>query len=466
MKNLSALDVIVNGLRDGGCEIITNFPGFESHNIFTKLGGKRISANELIAFEIAYGASLAGKRSVTTMKNVGLNVAADAFLHSVIAGVHAGFVLIVTDDMEVIASQERQDSRHYFDFFGGLWFEPSDIQSAYDIARSSFELSENLDIPIVIRLTNQFFNLKGTYIPKQKKIKKRTPSNSPEKHIVYPVYWANQKHNLAFKNDKVKKYINDHYKNAIKSNHKASNEDALIIAGNCQVEVASVMKDSTFQVLKLNTYPLPESIIVNFLKNKKKIIVLEQGDPYVLEKVKAILAGESATMVIKSNTGIIPDMSHTWKTWSILEKFFIALKRINPSYVVGDVGAFTVETTKIIRACLCLGSAVAVSMGVAEAGVKYPFCIVGDTSFVHNGILSLEEALTRGIKMGIIIIDNDGSWSTGKQKLIKNIYEINVNIAVNRLDYSRTSVEEFQKTLSKMRTENKLSVLYIYNAPY
>jgi indolepyruvate ferredoxin oxidoreductase alpha subunit len=169
-KNIEALEALCHGLLDGGCNYVTNFPGFYSHDIFSMLRGKHIALNEKVAYEMGFGASLAGARTVVTFKSFGLNVAADPFLNSMVSGINAGLVVILTEDVEVAGSQCRQDSRYYRDFYGGLWFEPTNIQEAYQIAYNAFKWSEELDIPIVIRLTNQFFEISGEY-ERQKKQK-------------------------------------------------------------------------------------------------------------------------------------------------------------------------------------------------------------------------------------------------------------------------------------------------------
>jgi indolepyruvate ferredoxin oxidoreductase alpha subunit len=138
LKTNVAIDTLTRGLLDGGCQFTVNVPGSRSQEIFLGLGGETISMNERVAYELAYGASLSGKRSVVTMKNVGMNASADPFLHSVINGVQAGLVVILSDDVDALSSPERQDSRSYFDLFGGLWLEPNSVQMAYDFARNSF----------------------------------------------------------------------------------------------------------------------------------------------------------------------------------------------------------------------------------------------------------------------------------------------------------------------------------------
>src|SRR5690606_26520624 len=114
-----------DGLLDAHCSYFTNVPGSKSQDLFTLLGGKQMSINERIAFEACYGASLAGKRSVLAMKNVGLNACFDSYVHAVLNGLHAGMVIVLYDDVEVTSSPERQDSRPLREVFEGIWLEPN-----------------------------------------------------------------------------------------------------------------------------------------------------------------------------------------------------------------------------------------------------------------------------------------------------------------------------------------------------
>src|SRR3989344_4873908 len=456
----SSIKALSDGFTDGGVGNTINFPGFFSHNISANLNCKKISINERVAFEVAYGVSLSGKRSLVTMKNVGLNVAADPFLHSLLSGVNGGLVIVITEDVEVTASQERQDSRHYYNFFGGLWFEPSSLKSAYDIARRSFYLSEKYDVPIVIRLTNQFFNLHDNYVRLNKiKYKQKKIIKNPDKYIIYPNYWEKQYFNLKQKNNKIINFTEE-FLDYLPQKSIKNNTKGLIMAGNCWKEY-SIKKYNEWDKLLIETYSIPAKKVQKFIEGKKEIVVLEQGASFVYEKVSRLISKKNSELSILSNTGSAPNLSSKWIVWNNLYKLFIALKSIGPSFVVGDVGQFTVESVHVINSCLCLGSAVGTGIGLVLGGIKYPFCITGDTSFLHSGIQALIEAQSRNIAMGVIVIDNDGSASTGGQKLISSIYDVNKNIVKITIDYSKTSKTTIKDILTKMQVENKLAILYV-----
>jgi len=455
MATGTMLQALTAGLKDAGCGFVANYPGTHSQDIFFGLGGDAISANEKVAFERAYGASLAGRRSVVSMKNVGLNTCVDPYLHSVITGVNGGFVVVVTDDTKVTGSQEREDSRHFIDFFGGLWLEPNDFESAYAMGYEAFELSEKLDVPVTIRLTSQFFDEKiGQYETRPEISFEGSLVHNPEKYIAYPIYWKRQSHNLLLKQESINEYVESQYASV-----KPCDGDVATVSLGLNDEERSedlVVKEN---VLNITHYPLPYKAISDYIHGASSLTVYEQGDNYGLEKILAY--AQKSHLKVTSNTGNSPDLAEQWKVWDHLEKLFISFKNIAPSFLVGDVGQYTVETQHIVDACLCLGSSIGVTSGVAEAGVPYPFCVVGDGAFLHSNLSALEEAKTRGSAFGVVVIDNGGSMATGGQPIIADIHMADTGLPVYRLDYSTSSIEDIQEKLTEMASNNQLSILYV-----
>lgn len=450
-KSLLALK---EGFKDAGIKFISNYPGFYSHKLFEALEGKIISLNERVAYAEAFGASLSGLRTVVTFKNVGLSMASDAYLHSLLSGVNAGLVMVVTDDTEVWGSQERQDSRPFLDFHGGLWFEPTTIQQAYDYAYMSFGISEKFDIPVGIRLTNQFFKLEGDFTKKDTINFVKSPIKDPSKNVIHPIYWQKQLRALEKKKEEIQNYVNSLYESLI-----TNKENGIIMVGNCRNELDNY--DLTkYDVLTINTYPLPLELIEEFVRDKKEVVILEQGTNYAHKTISAYL---NKSINIISNTGIVPDLTSTYVKWERYEKFFKALKNIQPSLVIGDVTQFTVDTTDSIEACLSLGTAISTTIGVCQnSEINYPVCIVGDCSMLHEGIDILNEALKRNAKFGVVVIDNGGSWCTGGQEPTTDIYNLSPNIPVaGVLDFDKTSTESFENILKNMRDSNELQILFI-----
>jgi indolepyruvate ferredoxin oxidoreductase alpha subunit len=405
-----ALEAVATGLRDGGVESVYNFPGFHSHEIAEFLGVTQISLNERVAYAEAYGASVAGSRSVVTFKNVGLNVAADAFLHSLIGGVNAGLVIVVTDDTLVVGSQEFQDSRHFYDFYGGIWLEPTTVQEAYDMAQESFVLSERLDLPVVIRLGGVFFQQKGEFerrshlkvAPRKKEI-----LPDPKKYVVHPYYFTTQERRLKEKRTAAQKYVD-----SIAKKPHPQHEVGVIVCGPTSRPLRGV------DVMTVTTLPIPMAAVHEFIAEHNDVTVYEDGDPVVHDKISATLSQSSIL-----HTAAHPPRGVLTKfvKWQAYEGIFSVINHaLAGKYVSGDITQFTVETTDTVGVALSLGVAVGTAIGVAEVQ-KEAFAIVGDTSFLHEGRGVVEEARKRGVRVGIIILDNGISWCTGGQTAADDI---------------------------------------------
>lgn len=455
MKNgQTAIEAIGNGLLDGGCEIFTNFPGFMSHKLFDNLGGEVTSVNEKIAYEIAWGASFAGKRSVVTFKNVGLNDAADAFLNSMIVGVNAGMVLVVFDDVHVEGSQSRQDSRHYFDFFKGLWFEPYSLQNAYDVAYQAFELSERFQLPVVIRITNQLVYLEEKYLRKNKKVRSLAVLKNHKQFVIHPVNSKHQRDALDKKNKEVTNYVNKLYKKGIANIGKV---EKLILSFGCNIAEENKYLEREYKKLQLFTYPIPERI-KKLTSRAKDMVVLEQGNQFAYEKIQALTEPEKG---IVSNTGAVPDKSGDYIISDNYRKLFSAVKKARPSLVVGDLGEYTQDTLDSIDVCLCFGSSLSVGMGALMAGAKSVLSITGDAAYLHSGKNVIPEAIKRKIPSKIIVIYNGGSQGTGGQEIPGDLYYQPKGVRVFKRRYDSTSEFEFEKLIKRMCKSNKPEVLYL-----
>lgn len=451
MKQNKAIEALCSGLIDGGNQYATNFPGFNSHHIFNALGGKKISINEKVAFQLAYGASMAGKRSTVCFKGTGLNFAADDFLHSTINGVNAGVVVVLTDDEEAVSSPERQDSRPYFDIFGGLWLEPTSLQQAYEFGYEAHEWSEKFDVPVVIRLTNQFFSLSDDY---KTKTPKRIKLETENRRTKYVSYWKKRDDNLKRKNNKIQEFVETLYLgNDVLNN---SSEKGVLIVGNCQNEISKIdLTDK--EILKIFSYPIPKAAVTNFISKKSNLQVFEQGKNYVGKQVEQLL---NSRVTINVDTGDAKDTSGEWIIWNNLEKLFLSLQKLHPSLVIGDEGTFTDESTKTIQVCLAMGSSIGIAAGAADSGVEFPWCVVGDTSFLFSGSESLIEAKSRGLSFGVIVIDNGGAKSTGGQQIIGSIEDV-TNITKKTIKYADTSESQMTKILSEIKESKMLSILVI-----
>src|SRR3990167_7608346 len=413
MSKNTILNAIANGLVDGGCQYATNFPGFHSHTIFELMGKQGISLNEKSAYEKAYGGCIAGKRSVVLIKNFGLNAMADAYVNSLITGVHAGLVIVLTEDTEINGSQHLQDSRFYINAYPTLWLEPSDLQQAYDYAYDSFSWSERVDTPIVLRLTSALINggeqiHNDTSIHYRSPIKKKleTLHSNYNKFIMHPTNWMLHEKMLQNKKNKIEKFVEKLYSSQRK---KFTATQGIIHVGK---PFSSQEKNCNADVIYLTCYPVCEKLMEAFLKKKKNVKVSEHGYPYISNRLKQY---STTRFEIKSHTNPRTQCINQYHCPGDLAKLFWGLKKAKPSFIVADIHSYTNETSDSTQACLCMGSAVSIAQGLAECGVTYPFSVSGDVSLLHGGTDLLTEAYTKQIPMGVIVINNYGSACTGGQ---------------------------------------------------
>ncbi len=453
-KKLTGIEAIADGLLDGGCEVVTNFPGFMSHKLFSSLGGEITSTNEKIAYETAWGASFAGKRSVVTFKNVGLNDTADPFLNSMVVGVNAGLVVVVFDDMHVEGSQSRQDSRHYFDFFGGLWLEPYSLQNAYDTAYHSFTLSEKFQIPIVIRITNQIIYQKGEYNRRKKQRKTLPIIKNHKRFVIHPINSKIQREAVYIRNNKIRNFINKLYKQELT---KIDRVKKLLLSFGCNLREEKKYLSKGFKELQIFTYPIPEGI-QNLIKEAKEVVVLEQGDRFAHEKVKLL---SSDIESIRGNSGFIPDKSDGYIISDNYRKLFSAIQKVNPAFVVGDLGEYTLNTLDTIDVCLCFGSSLSVGMGGILAGARHVISVIGDGAYLHSGKNVIPEAVKRKIPIKAIVICNSGCQGTGGQEIPGDLFYQPSEVEKYILDYKIAKTFDIKKILGKIMKSNAVSVLYI-----
>jgi indolepyruvate ferredoxin oxidoreductase alpha subunit len=450
------IEAIANGLIDGGAKTAYGFPGFSSEKILEQISSNyTISTNERTAYGEAYGSSIAGARAVVAFKNIGLNIASDAYLHSVISGVNAGLVVCITDDIEVWGSQECQDSRPLIDYYGGLLFEPDSLQVAYDFSQGAFELSESLDIPIVIRVTNQTIKLKGSYdrdVGQSKKTSILRNVIKPEKFVVHPYYHQQQSKNLIAKKKAIQNYVEKDLITDYAKNHR----DGVVRFGLGN-DVSHSYEN--VDVLQINTVPAPQAIINDFIRDHSKVAVSESGDAWLYDQTTRVTA--SKRQLISQCKS--PKHSIEFTKWTRYQDLFKVINSIKENIVVvGDITQFTVESEDTVDVALSMGASIPVAVGVAQ--IKgFSIALVGDCSFNHEGLQIVYEAMNRGVNLCIVIIDNGVSWCTGAQANAVPVSQIDFpdKVHYKRFDYHTELLSKFKSELLRCKNYRGVSIIHV-----
>lgn len=457
------IDALANGFIDGRVDLVYGFPGFKSEAVLEKISPDfKISTNERVAYGEAYGASIGGKRSLVGFKNIGLNIASDAYAHSIIAGVNAGMVVLVTDDVEVWGSQESQDTRGLVDYYQGFLYEPDSLQAAYDFARYSFELSEKLDIPIVMRITNQALTFTGKYTRADRidNLHKDPALNNPLKYVVHPYYFRQQSLRLESK----RKLFQD----TANSMHTIISIDKHF-SGQCAVTSFGFCNDTISHVaacckLKINTIPVPDSTLSGHLKNHSQNYIIESGNPYLYNKARSVDKCENLVPLnpISAIAGTVE-----FKKWSRYESLFTIIhetKLRHGAIVIADIAQFTVESTDTVDIALSMGASLPIAIGAYQASKIPVIVVVGDCSFNHEGVQVLYEAVRRDITMHVFIIDNGVSWCTGCQKNASPIRDLAFPKTINyaRFRYSTNVLANIENRIHKVMTsESGITLTHI-----
>jgi TPP-dependent indolepyruvate ferredoxin oxidoreductase alpha subunit len=419
-QNEYLLEDLAKAFKRGGIEYAYNFPGFHSHELFAHLGGSTTSTNEKIAYELAWGSSQAGGKSLVTFKNVGLNDAADPFINSHLTGVGAGLVLVVFDDIELEGSQCILDSRHYASFYGGLWLEPYNYESAMVLAEAAPQLSQIFDMPVVMRLTN----ISVAFQPKNElEYSAQTVCDLADRFagdvgtkiepIVHPINGDSQRKAISLKNENIQQFVNK-----LHTLINPTDSYSRIIAG-CE----STNADSA-----IVSIPVPD------IEQTAIETIQEVGDTVISNALKL----KANTSKFKSNTiGYNQKNAENYIRTSRYERLFKLLKP-EYRYIAGDLGEYTKDTLNTLTQCLCFGSAVSVAAGMTLAGGK-SLAVTGDASYYHSAKNVWQEALDRGLQPKLVLLDNGGSQGTGGQ-LIPGI--IDESIDVLEINYDTISDEE------------------------
>lgn len=452
MKHLmSGNEAVARGAYEAGVKVCSAYPGTPSTEIFENLPQYKESLycewapNEKVAAEVAYGASIAGVRSLCAMKHVGLNVAADPIFTATYNGVGKGFVIISADDPDMHSSQNEQDNRYYAKAAKMAMIEPSDSQESKDFIKEAFEISEKFDIPVLFRTTTRVCHSKS--LVEFGEISETEPYEYKRNVFKYVSAPANAKAHHPVLEQKLidmAEYACTSPLNKVEINGTKIGVVTASVAYQYAKEVFP--EDTSF--LKLGfTYPLPMKLIKDFASKVDKLYVIEELEPFMEEQIKAAgiecigkelipnIYELNPEIVAKSVFGVEPDVKElTVKAVGrppVLcpgcphRGFFYTMSK-NKSFVIsGDIGCYTLGSAKPLSAMdsvVCMGGGFSVGMGMSKAfdmlgdTSKKVFGIVGDSTFFHSGMTGAAEILYNKGNIIPVVLDNSITGMTGQQE--------------------------------------------------
>ncbi|MRR09957.1 indolepyruvate ferredoxin oxidoreductase subunit alpha, partial [bacterium] len=288
-KLLSGNEAVARGAWEAGVNVVSAYPGTPSTEILENLATYQevyaeLATNEKVGLEVAAGASFGGARALTCMKHVGLNVAADPLFSMAYIGATGGFVVVTADDPGMHSSQNEQDNRYYAKMAKIPCLEPSDSRECLQFARLAFELSEQFDTPVLLRLTTRVSHSKGVVeLGERREHKPSGYVKDIAKRITIPAH-ARKMHVKV--EDRLRRLAD--YGETFAGN-KVERGDAklgIITSGISYQYARDVFPQASFLKLGL-THPLPKKLIADFIKSVDGVYVIEENDPFLEEQIKA-----------------------------------------------------------------------------------------------------------------------------------------------------------------------------------
>lgn len=440
-------EAVARGLFEAGVRVASSYPGTPSTEI-TENAAKydeircEWAPNEKVAAEAAAGACFAGARSFCGMKHVGLNVAADPFFTMSYIGVNGGMMLAVADDPGMHSSQNEQDSRNYAKAAKVPMLEPADSAECKSFTKLAYELSEEYDTPVVLRLTTRIAHSRSLVeVEERAELPLKEYKKNPQKNVMLP---ANARGRHVFVEERTKKL--SELAESADFNRVEMNDTAIgvIAAGDCYQYAKEALGDRA-SYLKLGmVYPMPEKLIKDFASKVDKLYVIEELDDFIETHCRKIgldpigkeafsLCGEFSQKTVREVIlGEKPDSLALDTDIPIRPPvmccgcphrgLFYALKKLKV-YVSGDIGCYTLGASAplaMMDTCVCMGASVSALHGYnlarGEESEKKSVAVIGDSTFMHSGVTGLIDIAYNATNSVVIVLDNSITGMTGHQQ--------------------------------------------------
>lgn len=442
-------EAFARGLYEAGCKVVSSYPGTPSTEI-TECVAKydevyaEWAPNEKVAMEAAIGASIAGARSFCAMKHVGLNVAADPLYTAAYTGVNGGMVIAVADDPGMHSSQNEQDSRHHVIASKVMMLEPSDSGECKEFAKIAFELSEQFDTPVIVRLSTRVSHSQSSVELCEREEKElKEYKKTPQKYVMMPAFAKSRHVFVEERTAKLVEYAETSPLNRVEISDKA---EFGVITSGAAYQYAKEALGERASVLKLGTVnPLPVKLIQNFASKYERVYIIEELDGIIESHCRNI--GVNNVMG-KEIFGYIGELSQSIIAEKLLgEKtevqtfgenipvrppvmcagcphrgLFYCLSKLKVM-VSGDIGCYTLGAAAplcAIDTTVCMGASISGLHGFNKArgaeAEKNSVAVIGDSTFMHSGMTGLVNIAYNATNSTVIILDNSITGMTGHQQ--------------------------------------------------
>ena len=467
---------IALGALAAGVRLVAGYPGTPSTEVLETVAKNRQentyvewSVNEKSAMEVGAGAAYTGARTMVTMKQVGLNVAADPLMSLEYIGVKGGMVILVADDPGPISSQTEQDTRHFARFSKLPCFDPSTVQEAYDMVQEAFEYSEKYGTPVFFRSTTRvshgYASIQVKDVEEYKNVEPEGFVKDTKRWVIFPKLSYQAHINIEARNEELTKVFSQYKRNLLIPAEDRCKElkKGIATGGFNYTYVTEAMADlGQLRELKVSTpHPFPEQLAVEFLTGLEEVLCIEELDP-VIERELIYIAGKYHLPV-----KILGKLSHHVKNSgentrdSVLADIaafmgrqlpeqgengqavpapelpvrppvlcagcphrasFYAVKKAmqgRKTIFCGDIGCYTMGNAMpldMVDTCLCMGAGLGIAQGVGHIEPDTScFAFVGDSTFFAAAIPGVVNAVYNQAEMTLVVLDNSTTAMTGHQ---------------------------------------------------
>jgi indolepyruvate ferredoxin oxidoreductase, alpha subunit len=443
-KLLSGNEAIARGAYEYGVRAATGYPGTPSTEILENIVAypqiyAEWAPNEKVAVEVAEGTSFAGARTIVTMKHVGVNVAADPLFTLAYTGVNGGFMLVTADDPGMHSSQDEQDNRYYAKFMKIPLLEPSDSQEAKDFVGYALDLSEQFDTPVMLRVTTRISHSKGIVT-----LGERTeyPLKPYEKNVPkYVVVPANARKLRVILEERLTKLADHTITHPANRMEEVAGTNVGVITSGISYQYAKEALHDNVSYLKLGfSFPLPTELIAAFVAKYETVYVVEEGEPFLEEQIKALgikvigkevlphigemtpaairkaILGQELLQPIKSPEVpmrppvLCPSCPH--------RGVYYVLNKLG-AIITGDIGCYALGVMPPLNGidtCICMGASIGNALGFSKIlPDRKVVATIGDSTFLHSGITGLMDVVYNKGIITTVILDNSITGMTGHQ---------------------------------------------------
>ncbi len=464
---VSGNEAVARGAFEAGCRVAAAYPGTPSTEILEYTRDypeiyTEWSVNEKVSLEVAIGASLAGSRALCAMKHVGLNVASDALMTDTLIGVQGGLVIAVADDVGLSSSQNEQDSRFWGRMAHVPILEPADSQEAYEMVQYAFDLSEQFNTPVILRLTTRVCHVKSV-ITMNERVNREVKGfvKDPSRLVMTPANARPRIPMLFERDDRLQAFG----ERECAFNEQSTGSDTrlgFVTSGPAALHCRESFPDSP--ILKLGlTYPLPIALVREFAAGVDRLVVVEEVEPIVETELKAAgidvigkevlprqgelspnvlrpaiaellgepapeVAEESAPVQVQVNLpslqeGLFPRPPTMCVACPHLGIYY-TLSKVKNTIISGDIGCYTLgagHPWNAMDTCVCMGASMGVALGLDKGrgptdDNKSILAVIGDSTFLHMGMQGLVDITYNQGNVTILLLDNRAVGMTGGQE--------------------------------------------------